>query len=58
VLRKKIGPATGPQAPATHREVSIVTRRKRNYKYKWRSKRANHGGKGARGKVKNWGKKN
>jgi hypothetical protein len=35
-----------------------MTRRKRNYKYKWRSKRANHGRKGARGRVKTWGKKN
>jgi len=34
-----------------------MARRKRNYKYSWRSKRANHGRKGARGTLKGWGKK-
>ena len=36
-----------------------MTRRKRHYKYlTWKSKKANHGRKGARGKTKVWGKKN
>ncbi len=35
-----------------------MTQRRRSYKYSWRSKKANHGRKGARGKSKKWGKKN
>jgi|RhiMethySRZTD1v2_1073278.scaffolds.fasta_scaffold1989689_1 hypothetical protein len=35
-----------------------MTRRRRNFKFSWKSKRANHGRKGARGKLKRWGKKN
>jgi len=35
-----------------------MTRRNRHYKFSWRSKKANHGRKGARGKSKKWGKKN
>jgi len=34
-----------------------MCRRARIGKYSWRSKRANHGRKGARGKTKHWGKK-
>ena len=35
-----------------------MSRKKRNYKFSWRSKRANHGKKGGRGKLRAWGKKN
>lgn len=34
-----------------------MARRRRYGKLTWRSKRANHGRKGARGKPKVWGKK-
>jgi hypothetical protein len=35
-----------------------MARKKRNFKFAWSSKRANHGRKGNRGRCKNWGKKN
>jgi hypothetical protein len=38
-------------------ERTDMARRKRNFKFSWRSKKANHGRKGARGKLKAWGKK-
>jgi hypothetical protein len=34
-----------------------MARRKRNGKFNWRSKKANHGRLGTRGKSKGWGKK-
>jgi hypothetical protein len=34
-----------------------MAQKKRIYKFKWRSKKANHGRKPARGKAKAWGKK-
>jgi hypothetical protein len=34
-----------------------MARRSRNFRYKWRSKKANHGRKGAKGKIRGWGKK-
>ena len=37
--------------------ITAMARRKRNGKFKWRSKRANHGKLGSRGKSKGWGKK-
>lgn len=36
---------------------SPMARKRRTYKFTWRSKKANHGRKGARGKDKSWGKK-
>jgi len=38
-------------------EVFDMARRKRNGKFAWRSKRANHGKAPARGKSRGWGKK-
>ena len=40
------------------KDESDMTRRRRNFKFAWKSKKANHGRKGARGKLKRWGKKN
>jgi len=34
-----------------------MAKRKRNYKFSWRSKKANHGRKGTRGKTKEWGRR-
>ncbi len=34
-----------------------MARKRRNYKFTWRSKKANHGRRGTRGKLKGWGKK-
>jgi hypothetical protein len=47
-------PGDGPRLS----ESGDMARRKRTYKFAWSSKRANHGRRGSRGKVKNWGKKN
>ena len=45
---------TGRQTGITD---TAMAQRKRNYKFKWRSKKAHHGRKPARGKLKAWGKK-
>jgi hypothetical protein len=51
--------ARAREIPSTPLEdESVMTRRRRNFKFSWKSKRANHGRKGARGKLKRWGKKN
>ena len=34
-----------------------MARKRRTYKFTWRSKKANHGRRGTRGKDKSWGKK-